>query len=76
MDDQRIIALSPEKLAGVATGQAQTERAARLLGAAQALREAIHVPVESIDRPDIDLPGLQDLASLYGYLADGPASII
>jgi len=54
MDDQRIIALSLEKLAGVAAGTGSAERAARLLGAAEALREAIHVPVESIDRPDYE----------------------
>ncbi len=52
MDDRRIIALSLEKLAGVAVGQGQAGRAARLLGAAEALREAINVPVESVDRVD------------------------
>jgi predicted ATPase/DNA-binding XRE family transcriptional regulator/tetratricopeptide (TPR) repeat protein len=54
LDDRRIIALTLEKLAGVATGQGQGDRAARLLGAAEALREAIHVQVESIDRGDYD----------------------
>jgi len=54
MDDQRIVALSLEKLAGVAAGTGRAECAARLLGAAEALREAIHVPVESIDYPDYE----------------------
>jgi predicted ATPase/DNA-binding XRE family transcriptional regulator len=54
MGDRRIIALALEKLAGVAAGQDQAERAARLLGAAEALREAIHIPVETIDLTDYD----------------------
>jgi len=54
MDDRRIIALSLEKLAGVAAGTGRAERAARLLGTAEALREAIQVPIESIDRPDYE----------------------
>ncbi len=54
MDDRRIIALTLEKLAGVAAGLGQGERAARLLGAAEVLREAIQVQVESIDRGDYD----------------------
>jgi len=54
MDDQRIIALSLEKLAGVAAGTGSAERAAWLLGAAEVLREAIHVPIESIDCPDYE----------------------
>ncbi len=54
MDDRRVIALSLEKLAGVAAGTGRAGRAAWLLGAAEALREAIHVPIESIDRPDYE----------------------
>ena len=54
MDDRRIIALSLEKLAGVAAGTGRAECAARLLGTAEALREAIQVPIESIDRPDYE----------------------
>lgn len=54
MDDRRIIALTLEKLAGVAAGQGRGERAARLLGAAEALREEIRVQVEFIDRGDYD----------------------
>lgn len=54
MGDKRIIALALEKLAGVAAGQGKAERAARLLGAAEALREAIYVPVEAIDREDYE----------------------
>lgn len=54
MGDKRIIALALEKLAGVAAGQGKAERAARLLGAAEALREAIYVSVEAIDREDYE----------------------
>jgi hypothetical protein len=54
IDDRRILALTLEKLAGVAAGQGRGDRAARLLGAAEALREEIHVQVESIDRSDYD----------------------
>lgn len=54
MDDRRIIALALEKLAGVAEGLGRGERAARMLGAAEALREVIHIQIESIDRGDYD----------------------
>lgn len=68
MDDRRIIALALEKLAGVAAGQGRGERAARLLGAAEALREAIHVEVESIDRADYDL-----IVARTGAIIEGDA---
>ncbi|MGB3715787.1 MAG: NB-ARC domain-containing protein, partial [Candidatus Promineifilaceae bacterium] len=55
MGDRRIISLTLEKLSGVAAGQGRAKRAARLLGAAEALRETIHAPVESIDRSDYEL---------------------
>jgi predicted ATPase/DNA-binding XRE family transcriptional regulator/tetratricopeptide (TPR) repeat protein len=64
MDDRRVMALTLEKLAGVAAGQRRAERAARLLGAAEALREAIHVQVESIDRGDYDRIFAKTRASL------------
>jgi non-specific serine/threonine protein kinase len=54
MGDRRIISLTLEKLSGVAAGQGRANRAARLLGAAEALRETIHAPVESIDRSDYE----------------------
>jgi non-specific serine/threonine protein kinase len=43
-----------ERLAGAACGQGQWERAARLFGAAEALREAIDVPRPPADRPDLE----------------------
>ena len=43
-----------EGLATVAAGTGQPERAARLLGAAEALREAIGAPLPPVDRPDHD----------------------
>jgi predicted ATPase/DNA-binding XRE family transcriptional regulator len=52
MGDRRIIASALEKLGGVAAGQNRAKRAARLLGAAEALRENIHVPLQAIDLAD------------------------
>jgi predicted ATPase/DNA-binding XRE family transcriptional regulator len=54
VDDRRVIALALEKIAGVASAQNQCTCAARLLGAADALRATIQSPVESIDRADYD----------------------
>ena len=48
--DKRGIAESLEELAGVAGAQGQAERAARLYGAAEALREAIGAPIVPVDR--------------------------
>jgi predicted ATPase/class 3 adenylate cyclase len=45
---------SLEKLADVLGAQQHPERAARLLGAAEALREAIHMPVLPCDRTDYE----------------------
>lgn len=52
MGDWRVIALALEKLGGVAAGQRRARRAARLLGAAEAIRKEIHVELEAIDRDD------------------------
>src|SRR5262249_34525659 len=41
-----------EGLAAVAVAQAQPERAARLFGAAEALREAMGAPLPPADRPE------------------------
>jgi len=49
--DKRGSAECLEGMAGMACGQGQTRRAARLLGAAEALREAIGVPLPAADRP-------------------------
>jgi tetratricopeptide (TPR) repeat protein len=54
MDHQRVLALALEKLAGVAGSAGRAAQAARLLGAAEQLRESIGVPVETIDRADRD----------------------
>ena len=49
MGDRRMAAQALERLAGVAVERDEAGRAARLLGAAQGLREIIHVPIEAID---------------------------
>lgn len=78
MDDRRIVALTLEKLSGVAAGSEQAERAARLLGAAEALRESILSTVEAIDRSDYERfltmtrNALSD-TSLERYWAEGRA---
>jgi hypothetical protein len=43
-----------EGLAAVAVAQAQSERAARLFGAAEGLREAMGAPLPSADRAEHD----------------------
>jgi hypothetical protein len=43
-----------EGLAAVVGGQGEPERAARLLGAAAALRESRNVPVPPVERTDLD----------------------
>ena len=48
------IAWCLEGLAGVAVAQEQPKQAAQLLGAAEALRQAIGVPLRPSDRPDYD----------------------
>jgi tetratricopeptide (TPR) repeat protein len=54
LGSQRSIALCLEKLAGVAGAQGQPERAARLLGAAEALRQASQAPMGAPDRADYE----------------------
>jgi non-specific serine/threonine protein kinase len=51
--DKLCLAWCLEGLAGIATDIAQPERAARFLGAASGLREAIHAPVQPWERPAI-----------------------
>jgi len=51
---QRGVAMCLEKLAGVAAAQGQAERAVRLLGAAEALRQAVGSPGEGTDRLDYE----------------------
>ena len=48
------IAQNLEGLAAVAVAQAQSERAARLFGAAEGLREVIGAPLPSADRAEHD----------------------
>jgi predicted ATPase/class 3 adenylate cyclase len=52
--DKGGIAYGLEGLGGVYGLQGQAERAARLLGAAEALRKAISLPLQEGDRPDYD----------------------
>ena len=51
LEDKRIVAELIEGIAGVAGAYGEAVRAARLYGAAEALREAIGVPVPAADRP-------------------------
>lgn len=51
VNDKRGIAWCLESLAGPATARGEPELAARLLGAAEALREAVRVPVQLAERP-------------------------
>jgi serine/threonine-protein kinase PknK len=54
LGDRWRIASVLEALAGTACAQGEFERAARLFGAAEALREAIGTPVPLCERPDRD----------------------
>jgi tetratricopeptide (TPR) repeat protein len=52
--DRRGLAMAMEELAFVASSRQEPELAARLVGAAQALREAIGAPVPPADQPRYD----------------------
>ncbi|MCX6045077.1 MAG: tetratricopeptide repeat protein [Chloroflexi bacterium] len=52
--DRRAVAAGLEKLAGVAGIQRQFKIAARLFGAAQALRQAISIPIQAVDQEDFN----------------------
>jgi predicted ATPase len=54
LGDKTHIAESFEGLAGVACAQGQQERAARLFGAVEVLREALHAPLPPAARPDYE----------------------
>ena len=54
LGDRLGIAESLEGLAAIAVDLGEAERAARLLGAAERMRETIHVPVREADRPEHD----------------------
>jgi predicted ATPase/transcriptional regulator with XRE-family HTH domain len=54
LGDREGMAAALEGLAGVAVGLGQSDRAARLCGAAEALREAIHAPLSPADRTHYD----------------------
>lgn len=64
LGNRRRIALSLEGLAGVAALQPDAERAARLWGAAEALREEIDCPLSPTDRPGYENQVAQARASL------------
>jgi tetratricopeptide (TPR) repeat protein len=49
-----VIAYGLEGLAGVAVLEGQAERAGRLIGAAEALREAIHARIDATDLPQFE----------------------
>jgi len=52
--DLRGVAVGLEKLAGVAGSQRQFEIATRLFGAAQALRQTINIPIQTVDQEDFN----------------------
>ena len=52
--EKRVMAFVLERIAGLAAKRSQWRRAARLYGAAQALRAAIGVPIVATDREDYD----------------------
>jgi hypothetical protein len=54
LDDKSSISSSLAGLAGVIGTLGEPERAARLFGAAEALREAIGVSIQAGDRPDYE----------------------
>src|SRR5262249_782851 len=54
LGERRIIAQSLELLAHVGHVRGDEQRAARLLGAAEALRDSIGAPVPPADRPEYD----------------------
>jgi hypothetical protein len=54
LDQRSVLAFCLEILAGAEAGEHRGERAAQLLGAAAALREALAYPVEGADRPLYD----------------------
>jgi predicted ATPase/DNA-binding CsgD family transcriptional regulator len=62
--DQQQLAAGLEGLAGVEVAEGEAERAARLLGAAEALRERCRSPLAPAERPDYE----QTLAALHKAL--------
>lgn len=52
LEDERGVAMCLEKLGGIAIARQQPKQAARLLGAAEALRKARNTPVEGMDAAD------------------------
>ena len=54
VDDRRVLARCLEKTAGVIGKMGQTNRAAKILGAADALRSQLNSPVERLDSPDYE----------------------
>jgi len=54
LGSKRGIAMCLEKLAGIAVARCQPERAARLLGTTEALRQAITAPMGAADRADYE----------------------
>src|SRR5262249_44061013 len=54
MGDRRSIAACLELLAGLSTAQGELDRAARLFGAAEALRESLGAPLSPVERVEYD----------------------
>ena len=68
--DRSIVAACTEALAGVAVARGRAEQAARLLGAAEALREAIGSPLPPARRADYE----RDLAAVRAVLDEAAAA--
>lgn len=67
MNDRWAMALSLEAFAGLAVAEHEPQRAARLLGAADGLREALGTPRPPIERVDYE----QKVTALLAALGDG-----
>jgi non-specific serine/threonine protein kinase len=64
LGERSMAAMCLQQFAGIAVVRRQLEKAARLYGAAEELREAVGYPIEAIDRPFYD----QDVAALRAQL--------
>ena len=64
LGDRWGIAYSLEMFASIALGQGEPDRTARLFGAAEALREAIHAPLRPAERDDHDRAAAASRAQL------------
>ena len=65
--DRGGIAFCLERLAEVAIGKHETEKAARIFGAAQSMRASLRSKIDPVDKPEYE----RNLASLHAALGEG-----